>query len=113
MVGAMQATPEELETAMRRIQAVEDREIRSQLGAEFAIWAGLNYNKIEVEEFRGRFRMVTAIDLWNASPVGQEALAAGRQLMEEKARAKGLQEGRQEPRGHRRGVLPFIPQRCR
>ena len=93
MIGAMKVTPEELEIAARRMEAVADRGLRSQLGAEFTAWAGLNYNKIDLDEIRSRFRMVTAIDLWRASPVGLEAIEAGKEYLLEQARVQGLEQG--------------------
>ena len=40
--------------------------------------------------------MVTAMDLWRASPVGLEAIEAGKEYLLEQARVQGLEQGLQK-----------------
>jgi len=74
LVGAMKATREELEEAIRRVSRIEDKELSGRLRAELVTWSGLNYNENETGEIRRRASMVTTEQVFLASLVGEQAV---------------------------------------
>jgi hypothetical protein len=106
IVGAMRATPEEIDLVIDRLSRVEDRERRSELSAEFVTWCSLNYNRDEVGQFRARLGMASTKDVLMASPIGEEIREYGKREGVEEGLAKGRREGKREgiEEGRRQGI---------
>jgi hypothetical protein len=96
IVGAMRATPEEIDLVIDRLSRVEDRERRSELSAEFVTWCSLNYNKDEVGQFRARLGMASTKDVLMASPIGEEIREYGKREGIEEGKREGIEEGKRE-----------------
>lgn len=87
LVGGMRATNEQLERAIRLIDAVPDRERRSELFGTLVTWSSLSYNEARIRERYTRMNL-TKKEFFLMAPIGQEILEFGR----EEGRTEGLRE---------------------
>ncbi|MFN7924743.1 MAG: hypothetical protein U0Q16_31865 [Bryobacteraceae bacterium] len=98
-VAALRARPGEVEAAIERIKAVRDSELRGRLSAEMTALSHLQYGKDEVAILRKKFQMVTSKQIFDSTPLAEEAIEYGKSL----GREEGLEKGRQ-------GLLRLINQ---
>ncbi len=91
-VGGAEASPAELEEAVRRIRAVPDPELRRTLAAELLTLGGLQYTRDEIAAIREMLDMATSKDIMRASVIGEELIEQGR----EEGREVGREEARLE-----------------
>ncbi|MFN7924816.1 MAG: hypothetical protein U0Q16_32230 [Bryobacteraceae bacterium] len=110
-VAAMRARRGEIEAAIERIKAIPDSELRGRLSAEMTTLSHLQYGKDEVAIIRRKFSMVTSKQIFDSTPLAQEAIEYGKSLGLEKGLERGLEQGLEKGlKKGRQGLLRLITQ---